>query len=59
MSQSERAYQVLQTLTAKETPPSGENFDSWTLRVVELLTEKVKNLELEVSKLKVIKKGIK
>jgi hypothetical protein len=56
MSQAERAYKVLQELTTKEAP-AGEDFDSWTLRVVEALTEKVKALELKVAKLTV--KGTK
>jgi hypothetical protein len=50
MSQAERAYKVLQELTNKEAP-SGEDFDSWTLRVVEALTAKVKDLELKVAKM--------
>ena len=57
MSQAERAYKVLQQLTNDKEAPSGENFDSWTLRVVEALAEKIKQLELKVAKLTV--KGIK
>jgi len=53
MSQAQRAYQVLQTLSKEQEPPAGEDFDSWTLRVVELLTEKISKLELEIAKLKV------
>jgi len=57
MSQAERAYKVLQQLTNDKEAPSGENFDSWTLRVVEALANKVKELELKVAKLTV--KGTK
>jgi len=57
MSQAERAYKVLQQLTNDKEAPSGENFDSWTLRVIEALAEKIKALELKVAKLTV--KGIK
>jgi hypothetical protein len=57
MSQAERAYKVLQQLTNDKEAPSGENFDSWTLRVIEALAEKIKQLELKVAKLTV--KGIK
>ena len=57
MSQAERAYKVLQQLTNDKEAPSGENFDSWTLRVVEALAEKIKVLELKVAKLTV--KGTK
>ena len=53
MSQAERAYKVLQQLTNEKTPPSGENFDSWTLRVIEAIAEKLKALELKVAKLTV------
>ena len=53
MSQAERAYKVLQQLTNEKTPPSGENFDSWTLRVIEALAEKISKLELKVAKLTV------
>ena len=53
MSQAERAYKVLQQLTNEQTPPSGENFDSWTLRVIEAIAEKIKGLELKVAKLTV------
>ena len=57
MSQAERAYKVLQQLTNDKEAPSGENFDSWTLRVIEALAEKLKVLELKVAKLTV--KGTK
>jgi hypothetical protein len=57
MSQAERAYKVLQQLTSDKEAPSGENFDSWTLRVVEALADKIKVLELKVAKLTV--KGTK
>jgi hypothetical protein len=57
MSQAERAYKVLQQLTNNKDAPSGENFDSWTLRVIEALADKVKELELKVAKLTV--KGTK
>jgi len=57
MSQAERAYKVLQQLTSDKEAPSGENFDSWTLRVVEALADKIKALELKVAKLTV--KGTK
>ena len=57
MSQAERAYKVLQQLTNDKEAPSGENFDSWTLRVIEALAEKIKALELKVAKLTV--KGTK
>ena len=57
MSQAERAYKVLQQLTNDKEAPSGENFDSWTLRVIEALADKIKALELKVAKLTV--KGIK
>ena len=53
MSQAERAYKVLQQLTNDKEAPSGENFDSWTLRVIEALAEKIKGLELKVAKLTV------
>ena len=53
MSQAERAYKVLQQLTDEQTPPSGENFDSWTLRVIEALVDKITKLELKVAKLTV------
>jgi len=52
MSQAERAYSVLQKLTSKSAP-KGEEFDSWTLRCVEALVDKVSKLELEVSKLRI------
>ena len=57
MSQAERAYKVLQQLTNDKEAPSGENFDSWTLRVIEALAAKIKELELKVAKLTV--KGTK
>jgi hypothetical protein len=57
MSQAERAYKVLQQLTNNKEAPSGENFDSWTLRVIEALADKVTKLELKVAKLTV--KGTK
>jgi hypothetical protein len=57
MSQAERAYKVLQQLTNDKEAPSGENFDSWTLRVIEALADKLKALELKVAKLTV--KGTK
>ena len=57
MSQAERAYKVLQQLTNDKEAPSGENFDSWTLRVIEALADKIKALELKVAKLTV--KGTK
>jgi len=57
MSQAESAYKVLQQLTNDKEAPSGENFDSWTLRVIEALAEKIKALELKVAKLTV--KGTK
>ena len=53
MSQAERAYKVLQQLTDEKDAPTGEDFDSWTLRVVEAIAEKLKNLELKVAKLTV------
>jgi len=53
MSQAERAYQVLQQLTNDKEAPSGENFDSWTLRVIEALADKITKLELKVAKLTV------
>jgi hypothetical protein len=53
MSQAERAYKVLQQLTNDKEAPSGENFDSWTLRVIEALADKIKALELKVAKLTV------
>ena len=53
MSQAERAYKVLQQLTNEKDVPSGEDFDSWTLRVIEAIAEKLKNLELKVAKLTV------
>jgi hypothetical protein len=52
MSQAERAYKVLQQLTGEKQPPSGEEFDSWTLRVVELLVTELNKVKLEVAKLK-------
>ena len=57
MSQAERAYKVLQQLTNNTEAPSGEDFDSWTLRVIEALADKIKELELKVAKL--IVKGTK
>ena len=57
MSQAERAYKVLQELTNDKEAPSGEDFDSWTLRVIEALAAKIKELELKVAKLTV--KGTK
>ena len=57
MSQAERAYKVLQQLTNDKEAPSGEDFDSWTLRVIEALAAKIKELELKVAKLTV--KGTK
>tara|TARA_Y100000034_G_scaffold3317_1_gene4005 strand:+ start:181 stop:354 length:174 start_codon:yes stop_codon:yes gene_type:complete len=57
MSQAERAYKVLQQLTNEKEAPSGEDFDSWTLRVIEALAAKIKELELKVAKLTV--KGTK
>jgi hypothetical protein len=57
MSQAERAYKVLQQLTNNKEAPSGENFDSWTLRVIEALADKITKLELKVAKLTV--KGTK
>ena len=57
MSQAERAYKVLQQLTNDKEAPSGEDFDSWTLRVIEALADKIKALELKVAKLTV--KGTK
>ena len=53
MSQAERAYKVLQQLTNDKEAPTGEDFDSWTLRVIEAIAEKLKNLELKVAKLTV------
>jgi len=53
MSQAERAYKVLQQLTNDKEAPSGEDFDSWTLRVIEAIAEKLKSLELKVAKLTV------
>ena len=52
MSQAERAYSVLQKLTTKEAP-KGEDFDSWTLRCIEALTDKVAVMDLELTKLKI------
>lgn len=52
MSQAKRAYSVLQKLTSKDAP-QGEDFDSWTLRCVEALADKVSALELELSKLRI------
>jgi hypothetical protein len=57
MSQAERAYKVLQQLTNEKEAPSGEDFDSWTLRVVEAIAKKISDLELKVAKLTV--KGTK
>lgn len=57
MSQAERAYQVLQQLSDNKEAPTGEEFDSWTLRVIEAIAERLKNLELKVAKLTV--KGTK
>ncbi len=54
MSRAERAYSVLQKLTTKEAP-KGEDFDSWTLRCIEALTDKVSKLELELTKLRIKK----
>ena len=53
MSQAERAWKVLQELTNDKEAPGGEDFDSWTLRVVEAIAEKLKKLELKVAKLTV------
>jgi len=53
MSQAERAWKVLQELTNDKKAPGGEDFDSWTLRVVEAIAEKLKKLELKVAKLTV------
>ena len=53
MSQAERAYKVLQQLTNETEAPSGEDFDSWTLRVVEAIAKKISDLELKVAKLTV------
>jgi|TARA_B100000929_G_scaffold142347_1_gene112638 hypothetical protein len=53
MSQAERAYKVLQQLTNEKEAPSGEDFDSWTLRVVEAIAKKISDLELKVAKLTV------
>ena len=53
MSQAERAYKVLQELTNDKEAPTGEDFDSWTLRVIEAIAEKLKKLELKVAKLTV------
>jgi hypothetical protein len=47
MSQAERAYSVLQKLTSKKAP-AGEDFDSWTLRCIEALTDKVELLEAKL-----------
>ena len=52
MSQAERAYSVVQKLTSKD-PPKGEEFNSWTLRCIEALEDKVSKLELELSKLRI------
>ncbi len=57
MSQAERAYKVLQQLTNDKEAPSGEDFDSWILNIVEAIAEKFKKLELKIAKLTV--KGIK
>lgn len=51
-SQAERAYSVLQKLTSNEAP-KGEDFDTWTLRCIEALADKVSELELELSKLRI------
>ena len=53
MSQAERAYKVLKQLTDEKDAPKVEDFDSWTLRVIEAIAEKLKNLELKVAKLTV------
>ena len=52
MSQAERAYSVVQKLTSKDAP-KGEDFNSWTLRCIEALEDKVSKLELELSKLRI------
>ena len=52
MSQAERAYSVLQKLTSKDVP-KGEEFNDWTLRCIEALTNKVTALELEIAKLRI------
>lgn len=49
---SEQAYKLLQTLTTKEAP-KGEEFDIWTLRCIQALSDKVGVLELELSKLRI------
>jgi hypothetical protein len=54
MSQAERAYSVVQKLTTKDAP-KGEDFNSWTLRCIEALENKVSKLELELSKLRIKK----
>ena len=52
MSQAERAYSVVQKLTTKDAP-KGEDFDSWTLRCIEALTDKVSAMDLELTKLRI------
>jgi hypothetical protein len=52
MSQAERAYKILQQLTGEKQPPSGEGFDSWSLRVIELLVKELNKVKLEIAKLK-------
>ena len=52
MSQAERAYSVLQKLTSKDAP-KGEEFDSWALRCIEALTDKVSAMDLELTKLRI------
>ena len=54
MSQAERAYSVVQKLTTKNAP-KGEDFNSWTLRCIEALTDKVSEMELELAKLRIKK----
>ena len=52
MSQAEQAYSVLQKLTTKNAP-KGEDFNSWTLRCIEALTDKVSAMDLELAKLRI------
>jgi hypothetical protein len=49
---SEQAYKLLQTLTTKDAP-KGEEFDTWVLRCIQALSDKVGVLELELSKLRI------
>jgi len=53
MTQATQAYQLLQKLTDDKNAPAGEDFQVWTFRCIEALTNKILDLELEVSKLKV------